>query len=85
MLRVNGGLLCDRHMYAANKLLARQYPHLDGLNSTLLSQSPTGFPQLELSGGYMPTCKCISKSWPYIVLLDYTLHYNLTCSGADFV
>ena len=33
------GKLCDRHMHAANKLLAAQFPHLQGLQSTLLSQT----------------------------------------------
>ena len=33
-----GGLLHDRHMHAAHKLLREQFPHLHGLQSTLLSQ-----------------------------------------------
>ena len=32
------GLLCDRHMYATHELLRYQFPHLHGLQSTLLSQ-----------------------------------------------
>ncbi len=35
---VKRGLLCDRHMYAAHELLRYQFPHLHGLQSTLLSQ-----------------------------------------------
>ena len=34
-----GGFLNDRHMHAVQKLLQRQFPGLDGLQSTLLSQT----------------------------------------------
>ena len=34
-----GGMLCDRHVEAAHKLLADQFPYLDGLQSPLLSQT----------------------------------------------
>ena len=50
------GKLCDRHMHAANKLLAAQFPHLQGLQSTLLSQ--TSFTSIQESGGYMSEGKC---------------------------
>ncbi len=43
------GILCDRHMYAANQLLAVQFPGAQGLQSTLLSQ--TSFTSIQLSGG----------------------------------
>ena len=53
---VRRGKLCDRHMYAAQKLLAAQFPHLQGLQSTLLSQ--TSFTSLqESAGGFMPEGK----------------------------
>ena len=42
------GKLSDRYMHAANKLLAAQSPHLQGLQSTLLSQS--SFASLQESG-----------------------------------
>lgn len=32
------GMLCDRHMYAVHELLRNQFPLLQGLQSTLLSQ-----------------------------------------------
>ena len=38
------GLLCDRHMHAAHKLLSNSFPDLQGLQSTLLCQN----------GGYTP-------------------------------
>lgn len=38
----------DRNMHAANKLLAAQSPHLQGLQSTLLSQC--SFASLQESG-----------------------------------
>ena len=36
------GMLTDKHMYAAIKLLSRQFPELQGLQSTLLPQN-SGF------------------------------------------
>ena len=51
------GKLCDRHMHAANKLLAVQFPHLQGLQSTLLSQ--TSFTSIQESGGYMSEGKVL--------------------------
>ena len=45
-------MLSDRHMYAVNILMKEQFPDLDGLHSTLLSQS-SGFPEINISGGYM--------------------------------
>ena len=33
------GVLNDRHMYAVQKLLRKQFPGLDGLQSPLLSQT----------------------------------------------
>ena len=45
-------MLSDRHMYAANKLMASQFPDIDGFHSTMLAQS-TGFPPISIGGGYM--------------------------------
>jgi hypothetical protein len=39
-------------MYAANKLMALQFPDIDGFHSTLLAQS-SGFPPISVEGGYM--------------------------------
>ena len=50
------GKLCDRQRHAANKLLAAQFPHLQGLQSTLLSQ--TSFTSIQESGGYISEGKC---------------------------
>ena len=36
---VNGEELDDEHMHLAQKLLQKQFPHLDGLKSTLLSET----------------------------------------------
>ena len=33
------GLLCDKHILAANKIFGKQFPQLQGLQSTLLSQT----------------------------------------------
>ena len=35
----NAGMLCDRHMFAANKLLSSQFPAMQGMQNTLLSQN----------------------------------------------
>ncbi len=56
-LVIRDGMLCDRIMFAANKLLAIQFPHLQGLKSTLLSQ--TSFTPIEESGGYITNGECI--------------------------
>lgn len=37
-IAVKSGMLTDRHIYAAHKLLHRQFPHLEGCFSTLLIQ-----------------------------------------------
>ena len=49
---VENGMLSDRHMYVANKLMALQFPGIDGFHSTLLAQS-TGFPPISIGGSYM--------------------------------
>ena len=49
-LRKNGKLF-DGHMHAANKLFAVRFPHLQGLQSTLLPQ--TSFTSIQESGGYV--------------------------------
>ena len=41
---MNGGLLCDKHMNAASKLISQQFPAVHGMQSTLLSQM----------GGFVP-------------------------------
>ena len=47
------GMLSDKHMLAVSKLLKVQFPHMQGLHTTLLSQSH-GFPALSLSDGITP-------------------------------
>jgi hypothetical protein len=44
------GMLTDKHMYAAIKLLTRQFPELEGLQSTLLPQN-CGFQSISLGAG----------------------------------
>jgi hypothetical protein len=41
---INGGLLCDKHMNAASKLISQQFPAVRGMQNTLLSQM----------GGFVP-------------------------------
>ena len=78
-LRKNGKL-CDRHMNAANKLLAVQFPHLQGLQSTLLSQ--TSFTSIQESGGYMSEGKvlviCTQQLWqPMLEILSIFVFINI--------
>ena len=35
---MNEGLLCDKHMNAARKLISQQFPAVHGMQNTLLSQ-----------------------------------------------
>lgn len=44
-----GGFLSDRHMYATHKLLKKQFPDLNGLQSTLLNQT-AGFTPVSANG-----------------------------------
>ncbi len=46
---VKRGMLCDMHMYAAHELLRNQFPILEGLQSTLLSQRAFGSIQFHSS------------------------------------
>lgn len=54
---IQNGKLGDRIMFAANKLLQAQFPHLQGLQSTLLSQ--TSFTPIDKSGGFIPEGKAL--------------------------
>ena len=47
-----GGMLSDRHMYAVHKMLAAQFPQLQGLQSTLLPQT-CGFSPILEHGGFI--------------------------------
>ena len=49
--QVRRGKLGDKHMHAAQKLLALQYPHLQGLKSTLLGQK--AFDPINEAGGFV--------------------------------
>ena len=42
------GMLTDRHMYAAHKLLHQQFPDIEGCHSTLLAQTKS-FPPVNSS------------------------------------
>ena len=50
---LENGILTDRHMYAVNKLMEKQFPDLQGPHSTLLVQTPSDFPPINLSVGYL--------------------------------
>ena len=59
------GLLNDKHMHAVHKLLRKQFPHINGLQSTLLSQK-CGFSSVSSDGKY----QC--------VVIDYKI-LNYSC------
>ena len=48
------GMLTDKHMDEVRTLLASQYTHLMGLQSSLLCQREDGFIPIAASGGFMP-------------------------------
>ena len=48
------GMLTDKHMDAVKTLLASQYSHLLGLQSSLLCQCEGEFIPITASGGFMP-------------------------------
>ena len=55
------GLLTDKHMMAAGKVLAKQFPGVQGLQSTLLCQTE-GFSPIstESNAGYVLEGKCVT-------------------------
>ena len=44
------GLLTDRHMFAGNVLLCKQFPNLQGLQDTLYSQMTENFKYINGKG-----------------------------------
>ena len=69
---VRKGLLTDRHMTAVNLLLSKQFPHLQGLQNTILSQ--TQFSPIQESGRFI--AEGIYKA-PAYYLLTLNLYPNL--------
>ena len=54
-IEMEEGLLTDKHMLAASKLLKREFPGLQGLQSTLLSETDGFSPiSLEQNAGFVP-------------------------------
>lgn len=53
-------MLTDRHMFAVNKLLKVQFPHVQGLHSTLLVQR-SGFPPINISAEPVPDGKFVMQ------------------------
>ena len=53
VILIDGGMLCDRHVEAAHKLLADRFPHVDGLQSPLLSQTGS-FTPVPACAGFFP-------------------------------
>ena len=54
VLESQDGMLTDKHMDAASKLLAAQFPRLQGLQSTLKYQTARGLTPINFSGGFVP-------------------------------
>ena len=76
---VRKGLLGDRIMNAVNKLLIVQFPHLQGLQSTLLSQ--TSLQPIQEGSGYIAegTIHC------HIIYCHGFHGYILPHRSADYV
>ena len=64
----NGDWLSDDHIYLAQELLRKQFPHIDGLQSSLLCQN-NGFVPIEGEG----MCK-----YSTIILYPIAYHYFTT-------
>ena len=63
---VQGKKLTDKHMDAAQKLMQDQFPHLQGLQSTLLSQKRDSIVSVSESGGFLAEGK---KTHSYILCM----------------
>lgn len=50
---VSGQRLTDKHMHAAQTLLKVQFPHLQGLQTTLLSQRKENIVSISENGGFL--------------------------------
>ena len=62
MVIESGGWLTDQHIHAANKLLSKQFPELQGLQSTLLSQNG-GFVPVTSDGTAVQIHFCNGNHW----------------------
>ena len=62
MVIESGGWLTDQHIHAANKLLSKQFPWLQGLQSTLLSQNG-GFVLVTSDGTVVQIHFCNCNHW----------------------
>ena len=54
VLETHKGMLTDKHMDAASKLLSAQFPHMKGLQSSLRYQTAGGLTPITFSGGFVP-------------------------------
>ena len=54
VLESPNGMLTDKHMDAASKLLSTQFPHMQGLQSSLRYQTAGGLTPITFSGGFVP-------------------------------
>ena len=50
----SGDCLNDHHMHAAHEMLRKQFPHVDGLQSTLLCQND-GLIPIQPGAGFCPS------------------------------
>ena len=62
---VQGRKLTDKHKHAAQTLLQDQFPHLQGLQSTLLSQKKENVVSIYESGGFL--AEGMHKYWNVVV------------------
>ena len=63
----NEGMLTDKHINAASKVLAEQFPGVQGFQSTLLCQKEQFSPiSTESNAGYVAEGKCAVIAFIYI-------------------
>ena len=87
MLESPEGILTDKHMDAASQLLASQFPHLQCLQSSLISQSRHGFNPVDVSCDSAPAIQILLRIGTPIALKMFILgiiHFVITAMQIMF-
>ena len=69
---VKGGQLTDEHIHLTQQLLKKKFPHLDGLQSTLLSETD------DFEALFMTIGRCCEE----VLLLSEVLWVHAACCSA---
>ena len=77
---INGGLLCDKHMNAASKLISQQFPAVHGMQNTLLSQMGGFVPIMDNCKLHAIIMSCVAQLKPTINLYaPLNAEYGFKC------